>query len=73
MPFVYNKDRKGAIRIANGSPNYQLLNQKSNLTLVRAVAFLMFFFNDYARYHDTDNANNSINYRDNGFNDTQHL
>lgn len=52
-PFMYNEYEKGAIRIANGSTNYKLLNQKSNLTLIGAVAFLMFFLmitHDIMRY-----------------------
>ena len=69
MPFVYNEDRKGASR-SKRFANLQVIYQKSNLLLVWAVAFLMFFYKKNYRSHSTDNADNSIYYRDNDTNDT---
>ena len=61
------------LAVANGSPWLFVTYQKSNLTLVGAVAFLMFFYKKNYRSHSTDNADNSIYYRDNDTNDTYKL
>ena len=60
---------KGATRKANGSPSLIVTNQKSNSTLVGAVAFLMFIFSNrltdtYNRHDNTNDCYNDTYYSD---------
>ena len=74
MPFVYNKDRKGAIRIANGSPQLKVTYQKSNLTLVGAVAFLIptFWGKMLDNAYRCDNYANNCHNNSNNTNNQSH-
>jgi len=54
--LYYNTDKGGHYRKANGSPQLIVIS-RSNLTLVGAVAFLMFIF--IVRLYDTDDGHNN--------------
>ena len=49
------------LSIANGPPQFIVTNQKGNLTLVGAVAFLMLMF--LCRLYDTDHGDDDTDNR----------
>lgn len=78
--FMYNEYEKGAIRIANGSPQLNVTYQKSksNLTLVGAVAFLIptflakMLYNAYRCDNYANNCHNNFNNTNNHYHRFSH-